>query len=242
MFKKKLKSILTRFRYRGNTYTCPICGYHAKSFLPAGLYAKRANEKCPSCGSLTRHRHVWLFLEEYLKAKQAVRILHFSPEKPIADRLVKREGVEYKTSQYDRNVSADYYLDIQAIDLPDNQFDIIICSHVSEHIPDDRKAMREVYRILKPGGIAIVLVPLWPSEKHATYENPAITDERDRIMHFGQYDHLRIYGLDVVDRLKEAGFKIEIIDMEKRIDELNSKRYRLHNMLDIRELIFLSGK
>jgi len=242
MFKSKLKKILTHIRYKGNTYACPICEYHAKSFLPAGLYVKRANEKCPSCGSLTRHRHVWLFLNEYLKGKQDVKILHFSPEKPIAVRLKKRVGVDYKTSQYDRSVLADLYLDIQAIDLPDNQFDIIICSHVLEHIPDDQKAMREIYRILKPGGIAIVLVPLWPSEKHATYENYAITDERDRIMHFGQYDHLRIYGLDVVDRLEKAGFNVEIIDMEKRIDEQSSKRYRLHNMLDIRELIFLSSK
>ena len=163
MFKKKLKSILTRIWYKGNKYTCPICHYHAKSFLPAGLYVKRANEKCPSCGSLSRHRHVWLFLDEYLKGKQDVKILHFSPEKPIADRLIKREGVDYKTSQYeyDRNVLADYYLDIQAIDLPDNQFDIITCSHVLERIPDDQKAMREMYRILKPGGIAIVLVPLY---------------------------------------------------------------------------------
>lgn len=104
MLKKRIKAILTRLRYRGNKYTCPICGYHAKTFLPAGLYAKRENEKCPSCGSLTRHRHVWLFLEEYLKEKKAVNILHFSPEKPIAERLAKREGVNYKTSQYDRNV------------------------------------------------------------------------------------------------------------------------------------------
>ncbi len=242
MLKQKIKSFLTKLKYSGSNYTCPICGYHAKEFLPAGLYVKRPNEKCPSCGSLTRHRHAWLFLEEYFKQHPNVRILHFSPEKPIADRLVKREGVEYKTSQYDRNVSADYYLDIQAIDLPDNQFDIIICSHVLEHIADDKKAMREMHRILKPGGIAIVLVPMWPSEKHATYENTTITDERDRIMHFGQYDHLRIYGLDVVNRLNAAGFTVEIIDMEKRIDELNSKRYRLHNMLNIRELIFLSSK
>jgi SAM-dependent methyltransferase len=242
MFRKKLKSILTRIRYKGNAYTCPICGYHARSFLPAGLYAKRVNEKCPSCGSLTRHRHVWLFLEEYLKDRSEVTILHFSPEKHIADRLVKRAGVDYKTSQYDLNVSADYYLDIQAIDMPDNQFDIIICSHVLEHIPDDQKAMREMHRILKARGIAIILVPLWPSEKHATYENAAITDERDRIMHFGQYDHLRIYGLDVADRLENAGFQVEIVDMEKRIEESSSKRYRLHNTLDIRELIFASKK
>ncbi len=242
MIKKKLKSILTRIRYSGNTYTCPICGYHAKSFLSAGLYVKRANEKCPSCGSLTRHRHVWLFLEEYLKGKRDIKILHFAPEKPIADRLVKREGVDYRTSQYDCNVAADYHLDIQAIDLPDNQFDVIICSHVLEHIPDDQKAMREMYRILKPGGIAIVLVPLWPSEKHATYENSAITDVRDRIIHFGQYDHLRIYGLDVVDRLKNARFNVTITDMEKQMDQRLSTQYRLHNMSDIRELIFLSTK
>jgi SAM-dependent methyltransferase len=242
MIKKKLKSILTRIRYSGNTYTCPICGYHAKSFLSAGLYVKRANEKCPSCGSLTRHRHVWLLLDKYLKGKRDISILHFSPEKPIADRLVKREGVDYKTSQYDRNVAANYYLDIQAIDLPDNQFDIIICSHVLEHIPDDQKAMREMYRILKPGGIAIISVPLWPSEKHATYENSAITDERDRIIHFGQFDHLRIYGLDVANRLTEVGFSVEILDMEKLTEAALAERYRLHNNLNIRELIFYCTK
>lgn len=242
MLKQKVKSFLLKLKHRGNRYTCPICDYQAKAFLPAGLYVKRSNEKCPSCGSLTRHRHVWIFLNEYLKKKQNVSILHFSPEKPIADRLSIRSGIQYFTSQYDRKMKADYYLDIQQIDLPDNQFDLIICSHVLEHIPDDRKAMAEMHRILKPGGNALILVPLWPSEKHNTYENSAITDSRDRIMNFGQYDHLRIYGLDVADRLTQAGFSVDIIDMEKQVDALLAIRYRLHNTLDIRELIFLSAK
>ncbi len=242
MFKKKIKSFLTKLKYRGSNYTCPICGYQAKAFLPAGLYVKRSNEKCPSCGSLTRHRHVWLFLDDYFKQKQNISILHFSPEKPIADRLIAMAGIQYFTTQYNRELKADYHLDIQQIDLPDNQFDVIICSHVLEHIPDDRNAMKEVHRILKPGGSALIMVPLWPSEKHDTYENVAITDERDRIMHFGQYDHLRIYGLDIISRLEQVGFKVDIVDMEKQVEPQLAEKYRLHNNLDIRELIFLSIK
>lgn len=242
MLKQKIKSFVTRLKYSGKNFICPVCGYQAREFLPAGLYVKRPNEKCPSCGSQTRHRHVWLFLGEYFKRKQNINILHFSPEKPIADRLRVKQGIQYFTSQYDRTIKADYYLDIQKIDLEDNQFDVIICSHVLEHIPDDQQAMNEMYRILKPGGCAIILVPLWPSEKHATYENDAITDSRDRIIHFGQFDHLRIYGLDVTQRLEQAGFKVEVVDMEKQTEPLLSEKYRLHNNLDIRELIFLSVK
>jgi SAM-dependent methyltransferase len=242
MLKQKVKSFLTQLKYKGSRFTCPICGYQARKFLAAGLYVKRPNEKCPSCGSLTRHRHVWLFLEEYFSKHPSTRILHFSPEKPISDRLKMREGIQYFTSQYDRNIQADYHLDIQNIDLGSDQFDLIICSHVLEHIPDDQTAMKEMYRILKPGGCAVVLVPLWPSEKHPTYENNAVTDYRDRIIHFGQFDHLRIYGLDVTERLEDAGFRVEIVDMEKRTEASLSEKYRLRNNLDIRELIFLSVK
>lgn len=242
MIKNIIKSFLTKLKYKGSKYLCPVCGYKAKDFLPAGLYVKRESEKCPQCGSLTRHRHAWLFLEGYFKKRESVTILHFSPEKPIADRLRTMPAIQYFTTQYDRSLKADYHLDIQQIDLPDNHFDVVICSHVLEHIPDDRIAMKEMYRILKPGGCALIMVPLWPSEQHETYENAAIIDPRDRIIHFGQFDHLRIYGLDITERLKKVGFSVEVLDMEKQVNSAVAEKYRLHNNLNIRELIFLSVK
>ena len=242
MVKHKVKLFLTKLRYRGRNYLCPVCGYGAKKFLSAGLYVKRLNEKCPSCGSQTRHRHLWLFLEDYLTGNGNVNVLHFSPEKPIETRLRSMKGIRYVTSQYDAAQAADLYLYIQDINLPDSQFDLIICSHVLEHIPDDRRAMKEMFRILKPGGCALIMVPMWPSERHPTYENASITDERDRILHFGQFDHLRIYGLDIKDRLQEAGFSVQIIDMENRVGKTVAENLRLHNNLGIRELIFYSRK
>lgn len=242
MVKLAVKSLITRLMYAGNNFACPICGYRARKFLPAGLYVKRLNEKCPSCGSLTRHRHVWFFLKDHLQRYAHSRVLHFAPEKPIEDWLRAKDGIEYRTSQYDRSVKADFHFDIQSIELEADQYDLIVCSHVLEHIPDDRKAMREMHRILKPGGFAIILVPLWPSEQHSTYENNAIVDYRDRVIHFGQFDHLRIYGLDVQQRLREAGFEVEVVDMEKRVEPDIADRYRLKNTSGIRELIFLAGK
>jgi SAM-dependent methyltransferase len=171
-----------------------------------------------------------------------ITVLHISPESMLKDRLAMMHEIEYATSQYDTNVPADYHLDLQDIKLPNDRFDLILCSHVLEHIPDDIVAMKELYRILKPGGLALFMVPMWPSGKHATYENAAVTDERDRIIHFGQFDHVRIYGMDIIDRLKSVGFAVEAIDMEERLSNEEITKYRIKNDSGVKELIFAGRK
>lgn len=240
--RKIVKYLYLKFMYGGNRHKCPICENKNNKFLAAGLYQKRPNEKCPFCGSLTRHRHMWTFLQTILKEGKTLKIIHFAPEKSLERRLKKFDELEYYTSEYEINQKSDYHFNIEAIDLPNDFCDLIICSHVLEHITDDKKAIKELFRILKPGGSALIQVPIWPSEQHPTYENPLVTDPRDRIIHFGQYDHLRIYGLDIISRLSEAGFSVEMIDIEQWFSQSEIKYYGLHNHLNIRELIFKSTK
>lgn len=241
--RQKIKRAYHQVKYHGDLYQCPICGFEAKLFLDAGLYKRRSNSKCPSCGSLERHRALWIVLDGIIKAaRHKLKILHFAPEGCISGPLSSRTELEYLTSNYDKNRVSHYHFDLQNIDCEDDFFDVIICSHVLEHVDDDNLAMREIFRVLKKPGIALIQVPLWPSEAHPTYENRSITDPRDRVIHFGQFDHVRIYGLDVVQRLERAGFQVEVLDMEQRVEPSLSKKYRLHNNLNIRELIFKSVK
>jgi SAM-dependent methyltransferase len=133
--------------------------------------------------------------------------LHFAPERCFLPVFKQLLGSKYHTSEYNPSVPATHHYDIQKIDAPDHSFNMVICSHVLEHVPNDHAALQEIIRILKPGGRAFIQVPMWPSEKHPTYENPAIDDPRDRIIHFGQWDHLRNYGHDVLQTIQNAGFK-----------------------------------
>ncbi len=240
--KAKIKKMWIKFLNLGDKHVCPICGFNAKQFLPAGLYAKRENEKCPNCGSLTRQRQMYLYLTENLELTDNKVVIHFAPESVLEPILRKNKNIKYFTSEYDVNVKSDFHLDLEKIALESNFCDLIICSHVLEHVANDNLALQEMYRVLKPGGKALIQVPIWPSEAHPTYENPAITDPRDRIIHFGQYDHLRIYGLDFADKIKSNKFELEIIDMEKEMPIDLSKKYQLHNHLNIKELIFVCTK
>ena len=229
----------------GRKYYCVICNYNAKQFLDSGLYSRRKNVKCPKCRSLVRHRHLWLYLTKnygILEKKKSVELLHFAPEKSLMNGLSKVQSIKYYTSEYSQQKNADFHFDIQKIDYENNQFDIIICSHVLEHVPDDYKAMQELYRILRVGGEALIQVPLWPSESHPTYENSQITDPRDRIIHYGQYDHLRIYGLDIVEKLTQVGFKVSKINIETDFSDKEKDYFRLSNPTGITEWIFRCKK
>ena len=239
----KIKKAYHKFKHKGNRHECPVCGFNAKTFMDAGLYVRRTNSKCPNCGSLERHRALWIILDRILKgAKSKFKVLHFAPEKCIAMQLSKRSGIEYLTSSYGENDVSDFQFDLQNIESQDGVFDLVICSHVLEHVVEDGLAIAEIYRILKSQGIALIQVPIWPSESHPTYENKSITDPRDRIIHFGQFDHVRIYGLDVVERLKLAGFTVEVIDLEKQLKQDIIEKYALHNSTNIRELTFRCTK
>ncbi|MBK7751686.1 MAG: methyltransferase domain-containing protein [Flavobacteriales bacterium] len=127
-------------------------------------------------------------------------------------------------------------LDITALDFPDDHFDLIICSHVLEHVPEDRTAMRELCRVLRPGGTAILLVPM--SDRPTTDEDPSVTDPQERFRRFGQTDHVRLYGRDYMDRLREAGFIVTVDDMAAQLPPADVFRYGLLR----RDLLVIGSK
>jgi SAM-dependent methyltransferase len=165
---------------------------------------------CPQCGALERHRFVWLYFAQRTNLFDArpKRLLHIAPEPCFRDRLARHIGAGYVTADMRREGVAET-MDIMNIPHPDRSFDIVYCSHVLEHVPNDRAAMRECARVLEPtAGWAMLLVPI--TAPH-TDEDPSITDPAERLRRFGQGDHVRRYGPDYVDRLRDAGFVVEVV-------------------------------
>jgi SAM-dependent methyltransferase len=240
--RSKIKEKWNKISNMGSTYNCPVCNYNGRKFLDSGLTSKRKNARCPSCKSLERHRQLVLIIESLQVLTKDSSLLHFAPEPCLLTYFKNKLGENYKTSHYNEKSKSDYSFDIRNIDSPDETYDFIVCSHVLEHIDEDIKAMKELYRILKPGGIAFIQVPIWPSESHPTYENFNITDERDRIINFGQYDHVRIYGLDVIDRLKSVGLILEVIDLCQSLESVKVEKYALTNDSKVRDLTFICRK
>ena len=241
-----MKALLGRFyreiAFAGNKIICPLCGFRAKSFLPGGLHTKRKNAKCPRCGCVERHRILWrFFINKNIVLNEVNKsLLHFAPE-PALEKRLKAILPKYKTSDFGTNYS-DYSFDLTKINCPDNQWDYLICFHVLEHVCDDREAMREMYRVLRPGGTAFIQAPIWPSESHQTFENSNILDPRDRQITFGQDDHLRIYGLDIIDRLEESGFAVEIVRFSDFFHESEINLFALTNTSGISEVFFCCSK
>ena len=183
--------------------TCPICGYTGM-FISVG-HPPRWDARCLNCGSRERHRLLWLWVTACGGNRLAgQRILHFAPEKVIASLM--RGNPLYETADL-HQPGVTHTVDITNLTLPDASYDVAIANHVLEHIPDDRKAMRELHRLLRPGGLALLTVPVNASRQE-TYENPAITAPDARHAHFSAEDHVRYYGLDFADRLAEAGFTV----------------------------------
>lgn len=201
---------------KGTEVKCPCCNGSFIGFLPFGVAERRrAHALCPACGSLERHRLMWLFIQErtpLLKQKQ--KLLHVAPERFYFDRLSKDPLVEYTAGdkfdpgyQYPKGTID---MDITRIQFPDGTFDAVICSHVLEHVPDDALAMRELCRVLRPGGWAIIQVPMKKGMAN-TDEDITIIDPKERERRFGQHDHFRLYGMDLKDRLSNAGFEVEVV-------------------------------
>jgi SAM-dependent methyltransferase len=196
---------------------CPICGYEG-AFEPFGV-VQRPDAMCPNCHSLERHRQFKLLLDRMELLSPGCSLLHFAPE-PAITRLVRPLCSEYVTADLMRD-DVDLKLDIEAIDLPDRSFDCVICSHVLEHV-NDGAALGELNRILKPGGVALLMVPIvegWDT----SYEDPTVTDERARLLHFGQKDHVRRYGRDFRERVSRAGFELS----EFAVGGADSVRYSI---------------
>jgi SAM-dependent methyltransferase len=217
---------IARFTNKGNSVECPVCGSHYRKFLSYGYKVTRTNALCPSCLSLERHRLVWIYLKERTDFfTRPMRVLHVAPEQPFEERFKVLGHLDYITADIDSPL-ADCTCDVQELPFPENDFDMVICNHVLEHVKDDTRAMSEILRVLKPGGTAILLVPLdFTMEK--TYEDPTITSPRERTKHFRQYDHLRLYGLDYPERLRTVGYDIPEKNFLDEIEPELRKRYAL---------------
>lgn len=183
---------------------CPVCGYHG-IFLSVGR-PSRWDTRCPNCGSRERHRLMQLYLLDHNIDLTTKKILQFGPEKWLIRAM--KNTPDYEPADLYAKI-AKYRLDITKIDRPDNFFDVVVAHHVFEHVDDDKAAMHEMFRVLKPGGYGFFSVPINLS-REATYENPAITDLDERFAHFGGTDHKRYYGRDFATKLEAAGFKVEI--------------------------------
>jgi SAM-dependent methyltransferase len=188
--------------------TCPICFYHGR-FVSVGR-PPRWDVRCLNCGGRERHRLTHLWATDGGGDKLAgKRILHFAPEKAVRRQM--RGNRLYETADLHQKGTT-HRVDITRVDLPDASYDIVIAHHVLEHIDDDRAAMRELFRLLKPGGLAVLSVPVNPTRRE-TYENAAITAPALRVLHFGGDDHKRYYGLDFADRLAATGFTVDTFRM-----------------------------
>ena len=182
--------------------TCNVCGYRGR-FQAAGK-PRRIDARCPQCGSAERYRLLTLWLDRDGGFLKSANVLHFAPEAGLAAMLKTRVG-RYESADIAPG-KADRVLNIEAIAASDSSYDCVVCSHVLEHV-DDKKALSEIYRVLKPGGVALIMLPViegWAT----TYENPAVTSPEDRKRHYGQSDHVRYYGADVRDRIRSAGFAL----------------------------------
>ncbi|WP_425408957.1 class I SAM-dependent methyltransferase [Hyphococcus sp.] len=255
---QKLKSMARDVRdnarvraMRGDDFECCSCGAQLKKFLAQGAKFRifdekqiigsgyRENNCCPVCWSTDRERLAlkyveWAngFLAEYCA------ILHVAPEPSIARYLGAHPKINYVRSDYLRP-SMSVALDIQILPFQDEVFDLVICNHVLEHVDDDRKSMRELRRVLRPGATAMLQVPLAIDESE-THEDKSITDGKARERHFGQDDHVRLYGRDYADRIKAAGFALELVDWKMRPDIFgaDAERYGFNP----EELLYIAKK
>ncbi|MGG5505726.1 MULTISPECIES: class I SAM-dependent methyltransferase [unclassified Myroides] len=211
---------------KGDRYTDPIDGKSFTSFLPYGYAKQRPNVLSPSTLSLERHRLLWLYLQnetDFFTAPQ--RVLHVAPEQAFYKRFKKQANLTYTTTDLESPL-ADVKADICNLPFADHSFDIILCNHVLEHIPDDTKAMQELYRILKPGGMGIFQVPQ-DLNRAITFQDDSITDPKERTLVFGQYDHVRVYGLDYFDKLRQIGFTVIEEDYTRKLPATAVDKYCL---------------
>ena len=169
---------------------------------------------------------LWLFLERNTTFfNDKLKILHIAPEQPFYKKFKSIKNWDYITCDLNSPL-ADIKADICKLPFKKFEFDLIICNHVLEHINDDLKAIREIYRVLKKNGVAILQVPIDESLSK-TFEDKTIIDPKKKSELFGQYDHVRKYGKDYYDRLKSVGFKVKKIDIQKKLSEEEIKKYCL---------------
>ncbi len=216
------------FFLKGTKFTDPIDGKSFKMFLPYGYGNQRNNVLSPSTLSLERHRLLWLYLQnetDFFSLKEKKKILHFAPEQAFYKLFRNQKNLDYTTTDL-LSPLADVKADICNLPFQDNSYDVILCNHVLEHIPNDTKAMQELYRVLKPDGMAILQIPQDLS-RDTTFADDTIVDQKERAKIFGQYDHVRIYGRDYFEKLRTIGFRVIEEDYTSKITPELVEKYCL---------------
>lgn len=214
------------FWYRGSKFTDPIDGNSFRKFLSYGYEKPRKNALSPSTLSLERHRLLWLYLQNktnFFSSPQ--KVLHIAPEQCFLKRFKNSFNLDYTTADLHSPI-ADVKADVCNLPFKNNTFDVVFCNHVLEHVKEDTKAMQELYRVLKVGGFGIFQVPQDVNRK-ITFEDNSITNPKERAKVFGQYDHLRIYGLDYFNKLRSVGFTVQEITYAKEIGAELTQKYAL---------------
>ena len=212
--------------YIGRGRKCPICGARRRKFLAYGYVTQREDALCPKCLSLERHRMIWLWLQRSTTLfDNHPTLLHIAPEVSLMRHFKRlcRGTTNYVTADLESPL-ADMHFDVQQIPMDDQSVDIVICNHLLEHVESDHKALKEIYRIMRHGGMGVMLAPIDYS-REKTFEDDTITDPKQRAEVFGQYDHRRIYGRDYLERLRAAGFEAEEIDYAATFTEQQRTLY-----------------
>ena len=227
---QRIRRVDERFQYFCFGRYCPCCTAHVSNFIPFGVHP-RAEARCPRCGSLERHRLVAAYINQRTDFHDGrrKRLLHIAPELNMAHFFRKADFIEYLSADLTMD-RAMVKMDITNIQYPDDSFDIIYCSHVLEHIQDDRLAMRELCRVLKPEGWAILMVPILAER---TFEDAAVTSPEERERLYGQRDHVRKYGRDYEDRLVESGFSVTVEPFAKQLEGRAVRRMGLDRAMDV---------
>jgi SAM-dependent methyltransferase len=234
--------------YGGSRVMCPCCGGSFRRFLPYGVMAPyepgptvRPEALCPGCDALERHRLLWLYLDHHSDLlSTGVSVLHFAPEYRLAKNLRSLRNLEYLSADLGSPLAEEHF-DITGIPYPNDRFDLVICSNVLEHIEDDTAAMEEMYRVLKPGGRAIVQVPL-DVRREVTFEDPSVVLPQERKRLFHQDDHVRIYGRDFEARLAATGFRVRPEHYLESFDAQAVKRFGLGGLTGHGQDIYLCTK
>jgi len=239
--KRYIKRKILKVLLRGGRLHCPCCNKKYDTFLPFGSAINlRVNAMCPGCLSLERHRLLILFLKQETPFfSEKLRLLHIAPEHLFYKQFSALKNIKYVPGDLfpDKYPSETVKVDVTNIDFAKESFDVVFCNHVLEHVPNDQQAMSEIYRVLKSNGWAILQVPM-DKNLQKTYEDASITSKEERLKAFGQIDHVRVYGLDYMDRLRKVGFKVEEIPFYEKF----SKQDRIRMGISTDEDIILCKK
>jgi SAM-dependent methyltransferase len=199
----KFRFLLYQF-YKGSAFECRLCGKKLRKFI----LLEDGEKLCPSCGSLSRTRRLWDFLQTTGLLKEGISILDFSPSRSFYRRMKNHTDIHYSSTDLSGDFISDFHYDITNIPVETGKYDLIICYHILEHIPEDLKATQELHRVLRSGGTCLIQTPFREGE---IYEDPSINNDQDRIKHFGQNDHVRIYSAaGLKDRLVKTGFQVTV--------------------------------